>query len=284
MSRVCKICSHPKRLDIDRALMQGQTLTSISKKYGMAEASVMNHRDKHLSRQLVTAAKKRDLMSSNGLLDILESLLQTTDLVISEAWRQQKLGVALSGIGKAAGIVKIVGDMVYQLKSLEQVEKQKNEPIQINVTLTDDDSFSSSNDRINVAMPAKRQSLPEPEQEPAIEPAVKRFVRRAIPKPMSIVKPIVKRPVKPVKPVKPVVKPKPKPKPKQKPPKCKKPKPKPAVPEPEDEFTKMREKYLKPAGIPDEVPIFSDAELDEIDGEGLSLRTRLEKRPLHERA
>lgn len=263
MGQNCQVCSNPKRLEIDRGLVSGASLSSLAKLYDVTENSLSLHRDKHLSRQLITAVSKRDLMHSNGLLDIMENLFQTTDLVVSEAWRQGKLGVCLSGIGKAAGIVKLIADVIYGVRELELRKKEVETPRTITVTLVDDDGndfepSNASNNRINVAPLNRRQIKPEPARQPDnekpvidVEP-VKRFVRRSKAEPEQAIKD--------------------------------NPEAEPDRKGKTDEFEAMRKKHEKPVKIPDETPTFTDAELDEVDGEGLTMRERLRIRPLHERA
>ena len=84
MSKPCSICSSPDRLKIDKALISGQTVPSLARQFNVSEQPLRRHKANCLSRQLITAAKKKDLLHSEGLLNILESLLVTSNLVIAE--------------------------------------------------------------------------------------------------------------------------------------------------------------------------------------------------------
>ena len=60
MTMVCSICNHPKKLEIDRALIQGLNFSKIARDYEVSSDALRNHRDNHLSRQLVTAMEKKE--------------------------------------------------------------------------------------------------------------------------------------------------------------------------------------------------------------------------------
>lgn len=270
MGQHCQCCISSKRLDIDKAIVAGGNLSEIARNFGVSYSSVTHHRDRHISRQLLTAAKQRDLTTSGGLLDIMENLFQVTNLVVSEAWRQKKLGVCLSGIGKASGLVKIIADMVYQLKDLELQKERVDKPISFNVSIVDDtldyDLLSEEERQLLDSLLAKAGK-----SEP-IDLKSELFKQPARIEPRPARQLIDEKPVIDVEPVKRFVR-------------RSKAKPEQAIKDKtSDEFEAMRKKYLKPAKVPDEVPNFTDAELDEVDGEGLTMRERLEIRPLHERA
>ena len=75
MSMRCKICSHPKRLEIDKAIVAGQTLRNISQMYGVPVYSVARHGERCLSRQLLTSHRAKELLSAESLLDGIDCQL-----------------------------------------------------------------------------------------------------------------------------------------------------------------------------------------------------------------
>jgi hypothetical protein len=61
MPRPCEICCHPKRLQIDRGLVQGKNMTEMSRVYGVNYNSLWHHKENHLSRQLMKSEEIRQM-------------------------------------------------------------------------------------------------------------------------------------------------------------------------------------------------------------------------------
>ena len=139
MTQRCRICSHSNRLEIDKALIQGESYQNLAKKYDVSAQSIGRHMKSHLSRQLITAAEKSDLLHSEGLLKILEDLLQTSYMVISEAWKQKKLQIALNGIGQARSCAETVAKIVWALREQDLIREEREKPVKITVTLRDEE-------------------------------------------------------------------------------------------------------------------------------------------------
>ena len=129
MSKSCSICSSADRLKIDKALISGQTVPSIARQFNVSEQPLRRHKEKCLSRQLVQAAQKRDLLHSEGLLNILEGLLATANLICAQAYAQEKWQVALNGVNSARNVVETVARIVFDLKQLELQEQEMTSPL-----------------------------------------------------------------------------------------------------------------------------------------------------------
>lgn len=171
--KTCSVCGSDQRLEIDKKLIQGVTLVQLSKDYGFSEGILLRHKQKCISRQLAHACQTRDLRTANGLMDILEGLLQTADMVISEAWKQQKLGVCLQGVEKAGRIVGTVAAIVVKLRELElETNPQAKAPVRISVRLVDEDEMDQEDD-----IPASENIIDMP--------VVTEEIEKAIPMPIS---------------------------------------------------------------------------------------------------
>ncbi len=68
MTQVCQICSHSKRLELDRSIVQGGNLSKIAKKFDVPYQSLYRHTQEHVSRQLAQAWAKKELMASMDIL------------------------------------------------------------------------------------------------------------------------------------------------------------------------------------------------------------------------
>jgi hypothetical protein len=64
----CTICSHPERKSIDRAIVNGDTLQNIAKKYQVGYTSIHRHKESgHVSKYMI-AAKERELVKNGRTL------------------------------------------------------------------------------------------------------------------------------------------------------------------------------------------------------------------------
>jgi len=81
MSRKCQVCSHSKRLTIDKEIVQGKPLTEISRKYGVSYDSLWLHAKNHLNYQLVTAVKKKMESNSMNLMDEIEEIIRKAKVI-----------------------------------------------------------------------------------------------------------------------------------------------------------------------------------------------------------
>jgi hypothetical protein len=64
----CKTCAHPRREEIDRALIEGRSRRALARDYGLAEASVRNHARVHLPDALSRAKEAADAAAAADLL------------------------------------------------------------------------------------------------------------------------------------------------------------------------------------------------------------------------
>jgi len=154
--RVCTICKHPRRAEIDQALVDSETYRSVAKRFGIGESAVYRHR-KHLaehlakatkviqeqqSTALVTRLQERETVefsSARDLLARLSDLEAETRAILTEARtattqvpcsscgatvevRSGSNDTALKAIGRLEGQVRLAGEILGALKSKLSVE------------------------------------------------------------------------------------------------------------------------------------------------------------------
>lgn len=124
MSKVCGICSHPNRLEIDRKLMQGRTLAGLSREYNVSDDTLTNHRDNHISRQLVQAWEKKELMEGMNILSEIEDLIKRTKDILDIAEKKKQYGLALNAIKEARGSYELLSKIAYALHQAKLTEYQ----------------------------------------------------------------------------------------------------------------------------------------------------------------
>src|SRR5215467_5135676 len=109
MPMTCKVCGHKKRLEIDRALLEGQSLRVIARRTGTTASSLQRHKAEHLARSLVKAHEAREVARADSLLDDVrkaegrtERLLEVAEDILAEAREAEDPKTAIGAIRAAA--------------------------------------------------------------------------------------------------------------------------------------------------------------------------------------
>jgi hypothetical protein len=128
MPRICTICSHEKRQEIDSALVSGiATLRTISDWFSVSIASLKRHKENgHVVRKITKAGEIRERLDADKLLDILDDLLGEARTTIADAKKSGDHRVRLAAVREARETAAkmleftVIADME---KRLEQLEK-----------------------------------------------------------------------------------------------------------------------------------------------------------------
>jgi hypothetical protein len=84
--RICSICSHPRREDIDKQLLSGAPYRSIAKQFEASESAVYRHKSEgHISVDLAQAHEVKEIARADSLLDQLKAVRQRTDELLARA-------------------------------------------------------------------------------------------------------------------------------------------------------------------------------------------------------
>ncbi len=64
----CTICNHPQRVEIDKALVEGESLRNVAKRFDVSYSSVGRHkRNGHIAEQIAKAAKKKEIKQAREI-------------------------------------------------------------------------------------------------------------------------------------------------------------------------------------------------------------------------
>src|SRR3712207_9203457 len=74
MPRSCTLCEHPRREEIDRALVGDSSNLSVSSLFGVSESAVRRHKANHLPAKLVMAQAAEEVAQADSLLDQVRDL------------------------------------------------------------------------------------------------------------------------------------------------------------------------------------------------------------------
>lgn len=122
MAQSCTICNHTKRLQIDRELATAKNVSEISRKYDVDYGALTNHRDNHLSRQLVNAMQKKEALEGMTILSDIEHLIGRTKNILDVAETKKQYGLALGAIREVRESYKLLSQIAFSLHAARQQE------------------------------------------------------------------------------------------------------------------------------------------------------------------
>lgn len=137
MGMTCKICNHPKKVEIDRMLCRGYGYTKIAKDFNVSAQNVRSHwLEGHVSYQLKTAIEKQEALESQNLLNEIYSLIDRTKNLLSLAEQGAKdkkpssLNTAFKGIDSLRGHYELLSKIAISLQQTKlqemEIELQKD--------------------------------------------------------------------------------------------------------------------------------------------------------------
>jgi len=116
MPRLCTICTHSKRDEIDQALVEGkQPLTSLATIFDVTEISLRRHKANHLPERLVKAEGAREVAQADSLLDQVKGLRNKAYSILLQAEKAGDLKIALQGVREARNCLELLGKLQGEL-------------------------------------------------------------------------------------------------------------------------------------------------------------------------
>lgn len=101
MARLCVACTHERHDEINQALVNGEPLAEIARKFNIARTSVRRHRENHLPGILVVARDTLDTTADDNLFTRLVKKRKRADQIAHEAHDRGELRTALSAMAEA---------------------------------------------------------------------------------------------------------------------------------------------------------------------------------------
>jgi hypothetical protein len=117
MGRVCTICSHDSRYDIDCFLVdRSMSYRDLAGRYGLSKTAIGRHvSEGHISELIALAADAERAAAGESLLDRIEAL-QTHTLGILEATEEtNEHRTALAAIREARRNLELIGEVTKEL-------------------------------------------------------------------------------------------------------------------------------------------------------------------------
>jgi len=128
MRNICEICTHTKRLQIDRDVVSGRNLTQTAKKYAVSYQSLYNHARNHISRQLVQAYKKKEMDHNLDLLQRIDQIVARAEDIFHRNYEAGRDVTALKALSEQRQTFELLAKISYALHEAKLYElEQKRE-------------------------------------------------------------------------------------------------------------------------------------------------------------
>jgi hypothetical protein len=101
MPRVCTVCAHPKRTEIDAALVSGDSFRNIAQRFALGHYTVRRHHADHLPAALTKATEATEVAQADTLLAQVRDLQSRALAILDAAEAQGDLRTALGAIREA---------------------------------------------------------------------------------------------------------------------------------------------------------------------------------------
>lgn len=118
----CVICSHPKRIEIDRAIINSKNLSKVAKTFDVGYTSVFNHAKDHVTRQLATAMEKKESDEGMDLLQRIDQIIRRAEKIFKRNYDTGKDLIALKALDSQKSTIELLAKISYSLHQAKITE------------------------------------------------------------------------------------------------------------------------------------------------------------------
>ncbi len=116
MPRTCTICSNPKRIEIEAALIHSEPLRTIATRFDTSTGALQRHKDIHIPAKLARAKEENEIKAASALVKELRELTKKTGEVLARALRQKNGDLALKAIARLEKQLELKGRLLGELE------------------------------------------------------------------------------------------------------------------------------------------------------------------------
>lgn len=125
MGGFCTICNHKKRLEIDRQIVQGISLSILARKYDVSRDSLHWHKKNHLSGQIAVAYQKIEVQNSIDLLSKIDEILSNAKDIFQRNYDKGRDALALKALTEQRNTLQLLAQISYALHQAKQAELEQ---------------------------------------------------------------------------------------------------------------------------------------------------------------
>ena len=116
MPRTCTACTHRRRDDIDRLLLEGAPLRNIAKRFSLSAAGLFRH-SKHVSAMLAASRKEVEILRADGLMEHLSDLTADASRLKQKAEKAKDYRTALLGVREESRLLELGMRLAAEMES-----------------------------------------------------------------------------------------------------------------------------------------------------------------------
>jgi len=120
MPRVCTVCNHPNKVEIDRMLVEGEPYRSIAKQFSLSDAAVYRHKS-HLNGTLLKAKEVKEIAQADNLMEQITNLQSRALNILSKTEEAEDWRAATGAIREARGCLELLCRLAGELKEVQTV-------------------------------------------------------------------------------------------------------------------------------------------------------------------
>lgn len=124
MPRVCTICSHDKRLRIDRAVLAGKNIAEIARLYNVSYQALWSHSRHHISRQLLKATSMRQQLDLEAVSNEFQSLYERAKDLFNRIEEQGPSHVSAALLRELRSTLETIAKWGISCETLSQTQAQ----------------------------------------------------------------------------------------------------------------------------------------------------------------
>jgi hypothetical protein len=160
LARSCTICTHHRRDGMDKALLRGEQITVVARRYSVSDDALGRHK-RHMQLVIAKAAaqvEQKDLAYGSALLAEIGRIRADAERLQIESERRLDVRGALRAIHERLAVVELEAKLSGQIDT-----SQKNVTINVQ-TITPEEALEYARDVITLFGPsaAPSQELPPP--------------------------------------------------------------------------------------------------------------------------
>ena len=126
MPRVCSVCVHDRRLEIDRRLIQNiGNYTEIAEHFGLSMQAIRNHAINHLSRQIAVTYGRRELIHNTQMVEELKEVLENAKTIFLRNYEANKDVTALKALDSIRLTLELVARIAAYIHEAKRMEEQE---------------------------------------------------------------------------------------------------------------------------------------------------------------
>lgn len=110
MPPTCTICRHEKRKEIDRAIVDGESLRDIAGRYGTSDSTLHRHKP-HVMAVIAKAHDAMEITHGDNLVAELRKLIGDAQRIAGKAEQARQFNAAMSGVREVARVLELIAKL-----------------------------------------------------------------------------------------------------------------------------------------------------------------------------